>query len=250
MKKVFYLIIIVALIVVPLGCVRNNNAKDNLNLDFRYLSDKNVDGDKNYGIFSTTGEDIKLLIEDDELFNSLVHEEFYMVAYSDAKILQSIEINPFLKKIYLNSMKEGIEDNNVTIEIPPVEKVSLDDLVLLNNYAFDFDKDGEDEEIVMYTAAGKDDAGNIAWDDGQIWILAVRDTDKDYILFNGWVQLGTIGFSVYTIEEKFYISTLSTGTADLTLKNYEYDAVNDIFLETLKFNAEGNVNMIFNSYAY
>ena len=249
MKKVFYFIIIIALIVVPLGCVRKNDANDNLNLDFRYLSDKNVDGDKNYAIFSTTEEDIKLLIEDEKLFDSLLDEEFYMVAYSDDKILQSIETNPFLKEIYLNSMKEGMEDKEIK-KIPPVEKVSFDDLALLNSYPFDFDKDGEDEEIVMYAAAGKDNKGNIAWDDGQIWILAVRDTDKDYVLFNGWVQLGNIGFSVYTIEEKFYISTLSTGTADLTLKNYEYDAVNDIFLENIEFNAEGNVNMIFNSYAY
>lgn len=134
-------------------------------------------------------------------------------------------------------------DKEETI-IVPKEKVDVTGLTLLDEYDFDFDKDGYDENIAMYTAAGRDSNGVIAWDDGQNWLFAVHDTDKDYVLIDEYVQLGTIDFFVFTVDDDFYIATVSARTASLDLITYKYDRENDSFIKTVPFNARGNVNML------
>lgn len=148
---------------------------------------------------------------------------------------------------------ENIPGEEVKIEeviINPVDKVDVDNLSLLDEFAFDFDSDGVEEKIGMYTAAGKDSNGEIAWDDGQKWLFIVQDTDKDYVLVDEYVQLGKIDFNIYTIEDDFYITTNSARTASLTLNLYHYDRENDNFIMTVPFNTSGNVNMLKSSYGY
>lgn len=138
----------------------------------------------------------------------------------------------------------------VSKEILPTEKVDVSNLTLLDEYYFDFDNDGEEERIAMYTAAGRAEDGEIAWDDGQNWLFIVQDTDKDYVLFDDYVQLGSIDFYVYTIEDDFYIDTLQVGTANLTLKSYHYNRDKGNFMMTVPYTTTGNVNMIKTSYGY
>lgn len=130
------------------------------------------------------------------------------------------------------------------IIIEPGEKLNVDNLTILDEFEFDLDQDGQMEMIKMMTAAGRGPDGDIAWDDGQDWILIVQDSDKDYVLVDEYVQLGTIDFNVFTIEEDFYIATYSARTASLTLNLYQYDRENDSFIMTSPYNTSGNVNMI------
>lgn len=143
-------------------------------------------------------------------------------------------------------------DNKVveSKEIHPTDKIDISHLTLLDEYSFDFDKDGDEERIAMFTAAGRDENGKIAWDDGQRWLFLVQDSDKDYVLFDDFVQLGSIDFYVYTIDDDFYIDTLQVGTANLTLKSYHYDKEKGNFVMTVPYNTSGNVNMIKRSYGY
>lgn len=145
---------------------------------------------------------------------------------------------------------EPVENNDEKLVIKPIDKVALDDLTMLDEFDMDFDNDGIEEKIGMYTAAGKDANGEIAWDDGQRWLFLVQDTDKDYVLVDEYVQLGSIDFNVYTIEDDFYIATHSARTASLRLNLYHYDRENDSFEMTTPFNTKGNVNMIKSSYGY
>ena len=137
-------------------------------------------------------------------------------------------------------------DNKVveSKEIPSTDKIDVSNLTLLDEYLFDFDEDGEEERIAMYTAAEKDENGEIVWDDGQNWLFLVQDTDKDYVLFDDYVQLGNIDFYVYTLEDDFYIDTVQVGTANLTLKSYHYDKDKNSFIMTVPYNTTGNVNMM------
>ncbi len=161
--------------------------------------------------------------------------------------------------------KEPVDEPNVPIEEPveepaeeplkniiikPSDKVDVANLTVLDEFEFDFDNDSEMEMIRMYTAAGKDGNGNIAWDDGQKWMFIVQDTDKDYVLVDEYVQLGRIDFNVFTVDDDFYISTLSPRTASLTFNLYNYDRGNDSFIMTTPYNATGNVNMIKTSGGY
>lgn len=143
---------------------------------------------------------------------------------------------------------EELEEDEVVIE--PVEKLNVDNLTVLDEYDFDFDKDGNEEKIAMYTVAQRDSNGNIAWDDGQDWKFIVHGTDKDYVLVDEYVQLGSINFNIYTIEDEFYIATYSARTASLVLNIYHYDRELDSFVMITPYKTEGNVNMIKSSYGY
>lgn len=145
---------------------------------------------------------------------------------------------------------EPAENPIERIIIEPREKLDVDDLTTLDEFEFDFDKDGQMESIKMLTAAGRGPDGEIAWDDGQDWTLIVQDSDKDYVLVDEYVQLGRIDFNIFTIDEDFYISTYSPRTASLTLNLYQYDRENDSFIMTSPYNTSGNVNMIKTSGGY
>ena len=102
----------------------------------------------------------------------------------------------------------------------------------------------------MYTSAQKDPDGNIMWDDGQRWVFIVEGEDEDYVLFDDYVQIGTIDFHIYTEDEEFNILTSHVGTANLTLSNYKYNNEKQVFEKTNAFDKSGNVNMIHKSYGY
>lgn len=219
-----------------------------LNLDFRYISDKFIEDDKNYIVMSTTGEDITLEVEDLDLHDSLELEEFYLIAYDDDMVLHTIEKDLYLKETVLNSMKQGLQEE--TIEIESQAKLDLSNLTLLDQYIFDFDLDGFDNKISIYTAAQRDSKGNIMWDDGQRWLFIAEGKDKDYVFFDDYVQIGTINYHIYTEDNQFNILSSHVGTANLTLSNYEYDTQNQTFKKSISFNTTGNVNMLHSSYGY
>lgn len=146
-------------------------------------------------------------------------------------------------------VEDPVEEPEVTI-IEATDKVDVADLTLLDSYIMDFNEDGTDETISLYTAAERDPNGEIAWDDGQNWTLVVEDTDHDYVLFNDYVQLGTIKFYVYTSDDDFYITTIQTGTASLKFTEYRFDKESKSFVSNIKFETTGNVNMLHSSYGY
>lgn len=146
---------------------------------------------------------------------------------------------------------QGEDDKQIDeVEISPSDKVDIENLTLLDEYDFDFDNDGNEEKIAIYTEAGKDSNGAIAWDDGQNWLFVVHGTDKDYVLLDEYVQLGSIDFFIYTIDDVFHIATVDGRTASLKLTIYRYDSDNDIFFMSTPYNATGDVNLIKSSYGY
>lgn len=222
--------------------------QEDLNLDFMYIRDKYIEDDINLLVMATADEEIELEVEDLELHDSLELDEFYHIAYNDDMILRSIEKDPYLKDVVLKSMEQEIDDEFE--EITSQSKVDLENLTLLDEYLYDFNLDGFEEKISMYTSAQRDPDGNIMWDDGQRWLFIAEGRDEDYVLFDDYVQIGTIDFHIYTEDEKFNILTSNVGTANLTLNNYEYDDEKEIFKKTNFFNTSGNVNMLHNSYGY
>lgn len=133
------------------------------------------------------------------------------------------------------------------IVIAAEKKFNTDNLTLLDSATLDINQDGKDEIISMYTRAEKDSQGEVMWDDGQDWIILVEGEDKDYVLFNDYVQIGSIDFFVYTIDDSVYISTIQSGTALLKLTEYKFNRDKEEFEATIKFTTDGNVNMIHTS---
>lgn len=242
-KKIFLVLLVIGIISTSFGCAPKIEPKEEekISVNLGFLKGKNASD--NSIVMKFDNEEYMIKVEDKELFNSLIQDELYLVAYNENNILKSIEANSNLKELVLNSKEESPIEEVEVVEISPIDKVSLDNLTLLGELIFDFDKDRVDEKISMYTAAGRDSNGEIMWDDGQRWLVVVHDEDKDYVLFDGWVQLGGITPFAYTVDEDFYIATISTGTANLTFKSYKYDKSNDKFIMTIPFDAEGNVNL-------
>jgi len=73
----------------------------------------------------------------------------------------------------------------------------------------DLDGDGEKEEIELHVNAYK--FGEAwGWSDGHNWLLVVKDGDKTYPLFDGWVQLGLMNFAILDGENSKRIAMFKT----------------------------------------
>lgn len=136
--------------------------------------------------------------------------------------------------------EKGAEETKITAQ----EKVKIEDYSLLDIYDIDINADGQDESIALYTAAETDQNGEIIWDDGQNWSLIVHGQDEDYVLFDQYVQIGSIQFYVFTADDIFHIVTMQNTTAGLKMVEYTFDSDNGVFSQKTRYEAPGNVNML------
>jgi len=250
-KITFILVLLLGFALV--GCNREApqaQVGEELTLNAGIAHSKYVEDDKNYIEISIDGGDLKLQVEDDTLFDSLMEDEFYLFAYNKDNVIKDIEVNSYLKDLVLDSMKQPVDDDMELQGIKAQDPVSTDDLTLLDEYIIDFNQDGFEERISMYVSAGRDESGEIMWDDGQRWLLVVHGDGKDFVLFDDYVQLGTIHFNVLTEEDDFYITTISSRTANFAVTQYEYHKEQDLFIQRTPIAIEGNVNMLHSSSGY
>lgn len=243
-KKISLLLIFALVLSISFGCTPKEDVQKKLYTNSGFLSSKSTEDNKNYVEIAANGENIKLEVKDNNIFKELVEDEYYMVAYDEDSILKSAEVNEFLKKLVMDSMKQGIEvEEGDKFTISPSESKDYSDLTLLDQSKIDYNNDGTEETISLYTVAGRGPDGEMAWDDGQNWILVVRDNDKDYVLFENYVQLGAISFYAYFEDDDFVITTIQSGTANLIVTEYRLDKDSNNFIGTIKFSTKGNVNM-------
>lgn len=252
-------LIIVVMLLLSFGCVQDVEPESKLEVftNVGFVSDLiqeyGEDG-KSYVEFAVNEESLKLEVEDQDVFSSIKKDEFYKFAYKQDNVLLSIEADEYLENLVKESMEEGNtpddEDGLDKVNIPATEKVSTEGLALLDSYEFDINGDGVEEVIAMYVNAEQGSDGEIYWDDGQDWLFLVEGQDQDHVLFNDYVQLGSIRFHIYTVDEDFYITTIQSGTANLDIMEYKFDKDSNEFISSLKHNATGNVNMMHSTYGY
>jgi len=107
---------------------------------------------------------------------------------------------------------------------------------LLDSVKIDINKDGQEESIELYTAAERDSKGEIAWDDGQRWLLTVVDGSNEYILFDDYVQLGDLNFFAYLSEQNaVHITTIQNCDADFLVNDYVFDSEKKRFKRNVVF---------------
>lgn len=259
LKNISLILVAILAIGILVACSPQEPPKDNelitedLTLATGYAQSKSTEDGKSFIEFSVEGEDLKgeyLKLEaiDEGLFNSIEENEFFIFAYNEDRILRNVQRDFFLKDLLENNMdEEPGEDDDSLQEILAEDSIPMDGLTLLDEYNIDFNDDGYEEIIAMYTAAGRDSSGEIMWDDGQRWVLLVHGDDKDYVLYDDYVQLGSIEFSVFTEDGDFYITTTSRRTANFTVTQYIYKVTSDSFIQTIPYDVKGNVNMLHSS---
>lgn len=126
--------------------------------------------------------------------------------------------------------------------IEAVESSSLDTGIMtkLREFSVDLDLDGTEENIELYTAAGRGENGEMMWDDGQNWLLSVCDGDKSYPLLSRFIQLGVVHFTVSndSEEELPYITVIIPTDSSFAMWGYSYDKEKDGFSEELLYKSE------------
>ncbi|WMM25068.1 hypothetical protein RBU61_19400 [Tissierella sp. MB52-C2] len=242
-KKVTLLLLVVLVLAASFGCTPKEESQKKFYTNLGFLDEKSTEDNKNYITIGANGENIKLEVKDDDIFNGLEEKQYYIVGYDEDNILKSIDVNEFIKDLVVNSMTETPTTGD-TFTISSSEPGKFDDLTLLDSSKIDYNNDGSEETISLYTVAGKGPDGQIAWDDGQNWTLVIQGSDKDYVLFDDYIQLGSLHFYAYFEDEDFVVTTVQSGTANLKLTEYRFDKEKDEFIGTVRFVTTGNVNMI------
>ncbi len=116
----------------------------------------------------------------------------------------------------------------------------------LGEFSFDFDRDGDDEKIELYTQAERAEDGKIIWDDGQDWLLVVIDGDDYYPLFDSRIQLGSLYFGVWQENNAPVISSAVITSAGAALKNFIYDSAQKGYKAQNGFDT-GGINLLHSS---
>lgn len=241
-RKISLMLVVLMVLVISFGCTPKSNpaAEEKISTNLGFLSEINTENGKSYITISTNETTLKLEVTDKSLIDNLAVNEYYMVAFNQNNIVKSIEPNSFIKDLVEKYGKPNGESEDLIIKA--TDKVDYNDLTLLDSANIDFNKDGTEETIELYTVAQRYN-GEIAWDDGQNWVLVVRDADNDYILFNDYVQLGGISFYAYFEGEDFVVTTVQSGTANLKLTEYRFDKESNSFISKVSFTTHGDVNM-------
>lgn len=147
------------------------------------------------------------------------------------------------------AMNQQVNDDYSIISAIDIEKYPQ---TLYKKTTLDIDEDGVEEVIELYVNAGKMENGLFAWDDGQTWLLVVKDGENTYPLFDDYVQLGSIDFSTTTFDGKPGIVMLMTHHSNRTVQKFTYDK-NEKGYQKETFYKKENMNDQYNqpaSYAF
>lgn len=119
----------------------------------------------------------------------------------------------------------------------------------LSKYEGDLDGDGTEEVLQLLVAAERSPDGEIAWDDGQQWLLLVTDGEEYYPLFDEYVQLGSAYFTVSEPAEagNVNITVLVTTGAGLRLMKTTFDPAEEGYREKPVY-ADEAINLLHTSF--
>lgn len=125
----------------------------------------------------------------------------------------------------------------------------------INRYTGDVDGDGADEDVILMTSAERNAEDEIIWNDGQEWVLYVKDKDLTYVLLDKYIQTGNVYFEVldyYTnsgAEPRINVM-VSTGSG-FNMNSYIFDSDENVYLEETVYDTskvtEGGTNRRFSS---
>ncbi len=182
---------------------------------------------------------------------------------------QTKDMNELKKQIEQISLEKDallntLEEERKALEIAMNQQVNNDySMILAKNVekypqtlykkiSVDIDGDGEEEVIELHVNAGKMENGLWAWDDGQNWLMVVKDDGKTYPLFDDFVQLGSVDFSTTTFDGKPGIVMFKTEHSDKTFYKFTYDKNEKGYQKEIFYKKE-NMNDHYNqpaSYAF
>ncbi|MBY0121764.1 hypothetical protein [Bacillus sp. S/N-304-OC-R1] len=140
------------------------------------------------------------------------------------KQIEQLSMENKALQITMEQQKKFIEENiNNNSSVILKKDIQTYPQSLFKEAAFDINDDGKEEIIELYVNAEKMEDGMFAWDDGQTWLLVVKDGEDTYPLFDDFVQLGSIDFSTAKFDGKPGIVMLETGHGDKSIHKIAYN---------------------------
>jgi hypothetical protein len=136
--------------------------------------------------------------------------------------------------------QSGNKVENRLIEAIPTESIDSSIMTKLDEFSYDLDLDNSEEKIDLYTAARRNEKGEMSWDDGQNWLLVVWDGDKAYPLLSEYVQLGSVYFTVSNngVGEVSNINVIVHTGAGFSLKTYAFNKDRGGFIGESVYNSK------------
>ncbi|HYF81804.1 MAG TPA: hypothetical protein VEB00_02075 [Clostridia bacterium] len=133
-----------------------------------------------------------------------------------------------------------IKADTKLIEAVASDSINTEGMTKLGEFSNDIDMDNIEEKIELFTAAGRDEKGEMGWDDGQDWVLVVRDGDKSYPLLSQYVQLGVVYFTVSNSGEEptQNITVIVAEGASFSMMGYAFDKEKNGFREEPLYKSE------------
>lgn len=151
---------------------------------------------------------------------SLEKDALSQTVEEQKKALESAEVAPQTEP------PNDVNNDSALIKASEIDKYPQ---TLYKEMTLDIDGDGKEEIIELYVNAGIMDNGQFAWDDGQNWLLVVKDGDKTYPLFDEYIQLGSLDFSTATFDKKPGIVMYKREHADRTVQKFVFDTNKEAF---------------------
>lgn len=145
--------------------------------------------------------------------------------------------------------------DKATVEVHPVliQKGMYDPRInakwtKISDFKSDLDMDEKEDFIGLYTAAERNESGGFLWDDGQKWLMLIQSGDKFYQLFNEYVQLGSVYYTVskYSEDSRTKVTVFITTDASLRILSYSFDKDKNGFIEEPVYSSPEN-NFIYSS---
>ena len=234
------------------GKVNNNNGSNaasnettvdtstNLTEVTGVIETKFIEKDKKYIILDVENISEKLDAGDVKDFEVLEDGQTLKLTYDEnKKIVQILSIEKPEKNTDANSTATP---NNRVISYS--ETFSFEGLNEYKNVDLQNFLEFGIEKVSLYTDAESDGKGGFYWDDGNRFVLIAHKDRGGYILFDKRVQMGEAKVNVYSIEDSLNISMLEHGTANISFRVYKL--VDGEFIENIRYQGEGNVNMLGN----
>lgn len=141
------------------------------------------------------------------------------------------------------------EEEDKKIKHEPRDAVDTEGYKKLNEYSYDFDSDGEDDLLEVFSTVFYEEDDEPHYDDGANWIITVTTASGVYKLYDGYIQLGKAELDIGEIynetPEKLIILTQTTG-AGKSVVHYIFS--DGVFYEEIVYTTDsyskGGVNII------
>jgi len=129
----------------------------------------------------------------------------------------------FIVTFYQKS-KDEVQSNQVIIPLTALDLEKIQSYHLVEETEADIDGDNILEMVQLYVDAEFIE-GDYAWDDGQRWFLQIKDGDRAYVLYDDYLQLGTLEAKVYEnlTTNTYHVTVTMVSGAGFEIKDYYYN---------------------------